>query len=451
MISRITMAAFALLLIAAPLAAQNQSEVDELRARLRALEAEIESLRVSGRTADTTELERKLDILTREIETLKITRGEPAQADTFQAGLGEAASKIYRSAPGLSFGGYGEMIYEGPSSSRDDGVASGKKDQIDFLRAILYTGYKFNDRVLFNSEIEFEHATTSGAVGEASVEFAYLDFMVRPELNVRTGLLLLPIGLVNELHEPTAFLGANRPAIEGTIIPTTWRENGAGVWGDLGPVTYRAYVVNGLRGERFSAGGLRGGRQKGGKALAEDLAFAARADWAPVEGLMLGGSFYTGGSGQGLTTAAGETIDVQTDIFELHADARIRGWWLRALWADASLSDVAQLNERLGLTGNRSVGEELGGWYGEVGYDLAGVLPLGQASILPFVRYEQLDTQKQVPSGYLRNPASDREILTIGVSWKPIPQTVIKIDHQNIDNEAGTGVDQWNVGVGYIF
>lgn len=428
-------------LVLAPVAsAQTASEIDELRARIDLLQKEVESLRETADADQLDELQRQIEILTREIEKLRIQRQGPAEADEFSAGLGQAASKVYRSGTGFSFGGYGEAVYENYDSSRDDGTASGKTDQFDFVRAVLYAGYKFSDRVLFNSEIEVEHAK------EIFVEFAYLDFMLNPQFNVRAGMLLLPIGLVNELHEPTAFLGAKRPVTESSVIPSTWRENGAGVYGDVGAVTYRAYIVNGLRGAGFSSSGIRGGRQKGGQALAEDFAFAGRLDWAPVEGVLLGGSLYTGDSGQDLGIGG-----VGTDIFELHADAKLRGWSLRGLWSEASIDDVAELNQALGLTGSKSVGEELGGWYGEVGYDLATLFDMGQMSLIPFARLEQVNTQKKVPAGYSINPATDQEIMTIGVSWKPIPQAVIKFDFQNFDNAAGTGVDQFNLGMGYIF
>src|SRR4030095_768336 len=110
----------------------------------------------------------------------------------------------------------------------------------------------------FNSEIEYEHATTGEGdeeKGEVSVEFAYLDYLIRPEVNVRAGLVLIPVGFINELHEPPVFLGARRPEVEDRIIPTTWRELGAGVFGDAGPITYRAYVVNGLDSSGIEAGG----------------------------------------------------------------------------------------------------------------------------------------------------------------------------------------------------
>ena len=124
-------------------------------------------------------------------------------------GFGPAASKVYAIEQGLSIGGYGEMVYQGFAAQRDDGVDSGRKDELDFLRAVLYVGYKWNDDWLFNSEIEWEHAKAGeGQRGEVAVEFAYLERRIRPEINVRAGLLLVPMGFINELHEPTTYLGA---------------------------------------------------------------------------------------------------------------------------------------------------------------------------------------------------------------------------------------------------
>ena len=116
-------------------------------------------------------------------------------------------------------------------------------------------GYRFDDRFLFNAEIEIEHAN------EISVEFAYVDYLLNDALTIRGGMVLVPLGLVNDFHEPTVFLGARRPQTERRIIPTTWRKNGVGVLGSAGPIAYRAYLLNGLDATGFSAQGLRGGRQ----------------------------------------------------------------------------------------------------------------------------------------------------------------------------------------------
>ena len=423
-------------------------ETSDLERRLRALEEAVARLQPSAETA---ELRRQIEVLSQEVEALKTRQTDAVPvANEEQFGLGAAASKVYRVDHGISFGGYGEMLYENFAGSNDAGVRTTTKDRFDMLRGVLYTGYKYSDRVLFNSEIEFEHGNTALG-GEASVEFAYLDFMATQNVGVRTGLLLIPMGLVNEMHEPTTYLAARRSQTENAIIPTTWREMGAGVFGEHGPVSWRAYAVNSIRGDRFTAGGVRGGRQKGANAQIEDIALTGRVDYEPFEGTFIGGSFFSGNTGQG-NAVGGRTVEGNLTIFDLHGEAKFRGATLRALWAQATLDDVAQLNALNGLTGNRSIGEELGGWYVEAGYDVSTLLPrFGESSLTPYLRYEQLNTQRSVPAGFSVNPATEQTIFTIGLQFRPVPQTVIKADYQNSDNEAGTGLDQWNIGVGYIF
>ena len=207
--------------------------------RLAALEAEVAALREalaslqSPETGpDLSELARRIDLVAAELETLKL--GEVAvQADRSLHGLGPAASKVYQQPKGVSIGGYGEMVYQNFAATNDAGAPSAKTDEIDLLRGVVYVGYKWSDRWLLNTDLEWEHSST-GMGGEASVEFAYVYRLIRPEFNVRAGLVLLPMGLLNELHEPTVFLGARRPGVENAILPTTWRENGVGVFGEIG-------------------------------------------------------------------------------------------------------------------------------------------------------------------------------------------------------------------------
>ena len=411
-------------------------DANDLERRLRDLEQKIAQMQSVQPTNDLAEIRRQIEILGQEIESLKTRQTEKAAAaDTEQFGLGAAASKVYRSGPGVSFGGYGEFLYQ----NLED-----RTDNADALRAILYTGYKFSDRVILNSEIEYEHANTERN-GAVEVEFAYLDYMISPAVNVRTGLMLMPVGITNEQHEPTAFLAARRTQVESRIIPTTWSELGAGVFGDVGRVSYRAYVTTGLTSTGFSATGIRSGRQMGSQAKADDLAFVGRVDWQPFEGTIVGGSAYSGNSGQDASFGGRVTLA------EVHADAKFRAFSLRALASRGTIDDAAAINEANHLTGSGSVGEAFGGWYVEGGYDVASMFARGELSVTPFLRYEEYDTQRKVPSGFLRNRANDQNILTIGVAVKPIPQTVIKVDWQDVDNAAGTGLSQWNIGVGYIF
>jgi len=172
-------------------------------------------------------------------------------------GFGPAASKVYGLDGGLALGGYGEALFSARSGPAND--------ELDLLRLVLYVGYRFDEHWVFNSEIEYEHGGE-----EVGVEFATLDFLWRPELNLRAGMVLVPMGFVNELHEPPTFLAAQRGELERRLLPTTWRENGIGVFGDAGPVSYRGYLINGFDAAGFSDQGLRGGRQGGSEASAED-------------------------------------------------------------------------------------------------------------------------------------------------------------------------------------
>lgn len=389
------------------------------------------------------ELERRIDLLAEELERQNIGAAAAPRADTSQYGMGPAASKVYRDDVGVSLGGYGEMLYQHFDSRTDAGAPSGRSDQLDFLRAVLYFGYKFDEHWLFNSELEFEHANTDG--GEVAVEFAYLDYLWREELNARAGLLLVPMGFLNELHEPTTFLSANRPGVERVILPSTWRENGAGVFGAAGDFSYRAYLLAGLDAAGFRAGGLRDGRQNGSRSSIEDAAVVGRVDWTGIDGLLLGASAYTGGSGQDLGVSAGTTI------VEGHAQWNWRGLQVRLLGAQAQVDDVAQLNALLGLSGNASIGEELSGYYAEAGYDLLSLIEGSSMALTPFLRFESYNTQREVPAGFVPGRANDVNIVTYGLAWQPFPQGIVKLDYQNIENGAGSAVNQLNLALGYIF
>jgi len=440
--------ALALALAPALSAQPTEDRVRDLERQVQELKAEIAAMKGGGgQDADAgrvTELERRLEVLAGEIEKMKI--GEAAvSADQSNNGLGPAASKIYRSERGLSIGGYGEVVYQHFAGSGQDGAPSDRADTIDFLRQIVYVGYKWNDRWLFNSEVEYEHAGE-----EVAVEFAYIDYLWRPQASFRAGLVLVPMGFINELHEPTVFLGANRPELERRIIPSTWKENGFGLFGDVGPFTYRTYLVNGFDATGFSAAGLRGGRQEGIEAKADDFAWVGRLDYTGAPGLLVGGSAYLGNSGQDLESASGDAIDVGTSILEGHLEWRWQGLELRVLGVQAELDDVAELNRALSLTGNRSIGEKLKGYYVQLGYDVLSGRAAGKA-LIPYARWEAFNTQDAVPSGFRADRANDVETLTLGLAFKPLEQIILKTDYQNVDNGAGTGVDQFNVVLGYVF
>jgi uncharacterized small protein (DUF1192 family) len=242
-------------------ASVDPADVDALRLRIKVLEDlvtrlldEIERTRAGGtaqKDASIAELQKQVQALTEEIQRLK-EAGTPSGADA-GGGFEPGWSKVYRARRGLVIGGYGSGLFEMISSTHDDDTPSNAVNRADLTEAFLYFGYRFDDRFLFNSSLGIEHALVEdGSEGEATVEFAYLDWKATQKLGVRGGLLLLPLGWLNEDHEPTSYPGARRPDVELRIIPSTWREMGIGAYGEAGPVTWRAYVVTSLDASGFT-------------------------------------------------------------------------------------------------------------------------------------------------------------------------------------------------------
>ena len=373
---------------------------------------------------------------------------DDAQTRDEETGLGPSAAKVYDVERGVSFGGYGEWLYQNFDASLDDGTPSDAIDSADYLRLVLYAGYKYNERVLFNSEIEYEHATT-GEGGEVSVEFAYLDFLLQPAINFRTGLVLIPVGILNEIHEPPTFLGARRPLVERLILPATWREIGGGVWGSAGPFSYRGYLTTSLDASGFSADeGIRGGRQDGSEAAAEDLALSGRLDFNGVPGLMAGVSFFTGDTGQS-QEVGGVEIDGTTTTLDAHVDWRWRALQVRGVAARVDVDDAEAISTLVGET----IGERMDGYYLEAGYDVFSHTRWNRQQLIPFARFESFDTQAEVPDALEATVTgvNDRELLTYGLVYLPLPQVAVKADFQDFENGAGTGLDQFNLAVGFAF
>ena len=313
----------------------------------------------------------------------------------------------------------------------------------------------------------YQHNPQITLVRTTPDECARLGVVLAEKLNLSTGpvTVLLPLRGGSVVSAPggpfqdaaadaalyASLKGALRPDIEQRLIPSTWRELGAGLYGSAGPFSYRLYAVNGLNSEGYSAEGIREGSQEGSEATAENWAVTGRLDWAPVSGAFLGAAFFSGDSDQGRTTPSGEPFSGRTTLFDVHADWKWRGLWLRGLYVRTTVADADAINEANGLRGQDSVGRRQWGWYLQGGFDVLSLAAGARASLTPFARYERYDTQAKVPAGYARNSENDVKLLTAGVVFKPIDPIAIKVDWQQRRNAASTGVNQWNVGLGYLF
>ena len=417
----------------------------------------VQNSEVKVANSDVKNLERKTNILSQEVEKLRTNLAIPEEKQLKSAyGLGPAASKVYQVDKGLSIGGYGEANYQNIVS--DQGKS---KDNADFERLVLYVGYKFTDKILFNSEVEFEHGSTERN-GAVSVEFAALDFFINPMANVRAGMVLMPMGFLNQIHEPPFYFGNHRPEVEQKIIPSTWNEVGVGLFGAITPnLTYTTYVVNGMNAKGFDSNGIRNGRQGGSQALAQNFGYVARMDYVPdaLPGVTVGGSAYVGNSGQD-QDYDGQKPSVLTQLYESHVQWKYRGLEFRTLgsWGFVGNADILSADSKAkaiaaGKPENaQTIGSQNYGWYSEVGYD---VLPLmfkdTPQYLAPFVRYEKLNTVAKAPTGYVSDPTKDQQVFQVGLSYKPIPQVVIKADYRNFVAKQGSLPDDFNLGFGFIF
>jgi len=450
---RLAAAAFSFFLFV-PRGFAQETSIEDLKRKVSALQEEVARLKATGSdAAGLKELERRIDLLAAEMESSRTGGATDAEAPLKgEPGLGPAASKVYRKAKGVSIGGYGEALYQNFSSKDQEGDPSHLDDRLDLLRLVVYTGYKFSDKILFNSEIEYEHATTGEGDeerGEVSVEQGYLDVRPWKSVGFRTGMVVVPVGFINELHEPPIFLGSQRPVVEQTIIPTTWHEVGVGAFGESSLFQWRGYAVAGLRAAGFTAEGIKEGRQQGSQSLANDIALVGRLDLVRVPGLLVGASVFTGNSGQGAATDAGE-IHGRVTLFDLHGEYEHRGLRARVLYVRSTIDDAALINAANGLHGEESVGSRQFGFYAEAAYDLMSRKG-GPWAVIPFVRHERLNPQDRVPAGFQSDPSLDQTIWTAGVSVKPLTGVAFKADYQWLSNKARTGTNQLNLAVGFLF
>jgi opacity protein-like surface antigen len=414
------------------------------------------------------ELERKVDLLTDELARTRQEMGVPEEKELESVwGLGPAASKVYGLSRGLSIGGYAEAFGTAIVHDKKD---TSERNRFDALRAVLYAGYKFTDHIVFNSEIEFEHGTTSGTEssggGSVSVEFAALDFLLRDELNVRGGLVLVPMGFINEMHEPPFFYGVNRPVVEQAIIPTTWRHGGVGLFGRIADmVEYKLYAVTSFNAAGFDDSGLRGGRQQGNRELAEDVAFVGRVDIEPIPALLVGGSVFVGETGQDQEVVNADDVlidfpSARLVLWEVHSELNAMGFRGRVLFTMAHVDDAGELTLALRpspvgsseISATEAVASDMLGTYGEIGYDvMRWIAPDSGWTVEPFFRAEYIDTQHAMPRGFSEDKTNKLYIYTAGISAKPIPNVVVKLDYRNKSSRDGRLGDEVNLGFGLVF
>ena len=346
--------------------------------------------------------------------------------------------------PRTALSGYMDFHFNNPEFS---------DAQLDFHRFVLLVTHSFSERIRFVGELELEHAVVEGLEekGELELEQAYVDFLLSRSFNVRAGMMLMPIGIINERHEPPVYYGVERPFNDTVIIPTTWFEAGAGVHGELGRGwRYRAFIVAPLDAAEFSAEeGLREGRQKGSEANVGRPAVTGRVEYVAVRGLTLGASGWSGRSGFQFRPV----FDVPVSLAEVDGRYSRRRLELRGQFSQVWIDNAGQLNEVLALRVgvNPNIARVLRGFYGEAGYRAISNAAVGEVGA--FVRYENFDTQFRMPTGYVGLPQFDRDAWVVGATYWPDPDVAVKFDYSLVRSRSSVvqAPDSFNVGLGWWF
>ncbi len=384
---------------------------------------------------------------------LQLPRETQIEVPLEQAGVGGSTA----------IGGYGELTLNAPSNG---------PNIVDLRRLVLYVGHNFTQRLRFYGELEVEHAVTSAQdKGEFEVEQAFLDYLAYKPLNLRAGVIIIPMGIINVYHEPPTFNGVDRPETDTLIIPSTWREPGIGIFGEWRGIRYQAYVVNGFNANGFTASnGLADGHQEAQLALGIDWGLAARVEhafpWLLRYGISAdaGVSFYFSNADQGQAKFKGSQGDtVPVTMVDGDLRARTRGFELRAEIASVWIGGIHRLNRALladALANMTSfdgpVARQLLGGYVELGYDVLQPLKLRAGrQLIAFARYERVDTQYEVPSDLGRQPGDRHDTVTAGLRFLPIAEVALKLDYQHVWTDATIPADadfyRINAGLAFMF
>lgn len=369
------------------------------------------------------------------------------------------AERLLQTEGNLKIGGYGGVHYNQPLDAdlKQNGI-------MDVHRFIMLLGYSFNSRTQFISEIEFEH------VKEVYIEQAFLQYKINNSVNFRAGLLLTPMGIVNEYHEPNMFRGVERPLIDKHISPTTWREIGAGFMGYIMPASlkYQAYLMNGFKGydngPLLNGGGIRSGRQKGAKSIISSPNFAGKIEYFGLRGLNIGLSTYLGNTQSTLYSgleksdqaaiARADSSVVGISMFGLDGRYSIKGLELTGQFYYTGINNSAQYNLFTAPQPGESndLGSSMTGYYVEAAYNVFRNLSNVQSELVPFARYEAWNTQNTMEQGQAVNPAYDKKAITLGLEWEMARGALLKTDMQFLKSAPDNGYSKiFNAGVGIMF
>ena len=408
---------------------------EQMSAELERLKAEVNQLKAAQGKTDATAQQAAAQA------SQASTEARTATAAVAGTGLRAGAE------PATILGGYGEVNYNRYTKNPN-------ATQADLRRVVIGIQHRFDEKTKFVGEFEWEHAVTSATDrGEAAIEQAYIERQINDKLALRAGLFLIPLGLLNESHEPTAYYGVERNFVETAIIPSTWREGGVMAVGttDAG-VTWKAGLATGFNLNKWDSTGSEGKEsplasihQELQLARAKNLSVFGSVDYRGYPGLLVGGGLFTGQAGHGTLPGGAKS---RITVWDAHARWTPGKWDLAAVYAAGSISNTSALNVPFAADPT-PIPSRFDGAYVQAAYKLWSS---GDYKLRPFLRVERFNTAKAYaafPVGLGRAADPYERVTTVGANFNVGQNVVVKSDYQVFAvNKLN---NRLNVGLGWAF
>jgi len=342
--------------------------------------------------------------------------------DSMNAGLNPDQNSVILS-------GYGEAKYSYNSNL--------ETANINLTRAVLFVGYRFNNKISLLTEIEIEDAKVDGDGGELALEQCLLKFDLNKNNYLLAGLFIPRIGIINENHLPNTFNGNDRHIVERMVIPSTWRELGIGYYGNTNKIpglNWSLALMNGLNAEGISGGrGLRDARFEGRDASASNLALSGALLYYN-SGLRMQVSTYYGGT-VGLTPRAADSLGLDSGPFgtpvslsEFDIQYSKKGFTFKGLGVICAIPDADKLNTAYAS----NAPESMIGFMAELGYNLLETSKWKEKELILFARYESMDLMHKVPANGIKDDLYKQDYIIAGLSYLPIRNVAIKLDWKHV-------------------
>ena len=344
--------------------------------------------------------------------SLALAQPDSSGARPLVAGGSDDPSRLSGMFGKIAVGGYleGNGTWE-----REDGATT--ELGFELTRWNLLASTELGGRVRVFSEVELEEGGE-----EVVVELAQLDLLLHRSVNLRGGILLLPLGRFNLAHDGPRNELPRRPVAATELLGVALAQPGLGAFGRFetpggARATYEIYAVSGYQ-EGLITESPEGTRLPSGRRNFEDVnaspAWVGRTEWSPSRRLAIGLSGYHGAWNtyriEGLEVD--ERRDVRVAVLDAHAEALAFTFAAEGAWVGVDVP------EGLGVL----FASRQSGLYAQVsrGFGRAWIRGLQDSWFTAAARVDVVDFDRDLAGDSFRS-------LTLGVNFRPIPSAALKL------------------------